>query len=498
MFFLDSAPIGCEESKLLNSFTKISITKQVPITPYGRVALDIITGGVVKSEIKKLNSSTDLNDEKFDIPKDVTIDNLSKFNYYQLLGLKGDGSDNLDLERIKRAYHKAVLVYHPDKTMSTSGKFSDDSEENAVFLKIQEAFTTLCNEQKRKVYDSQLPFDESIPSEELIAKKMAKNPANFFKLFDPVFKRNARFAAVLPVPEIGDMNTPMDEVESFYKYWDTFESWRDFSGVDAEHKPDDAQSRDEKRWMQKENEKNGKKLKKKEMDRLIRLVASAKEKDPRIVAIKETKRLAKEAEKRAKEEEIALAAKMESLFITALEEAEKVAKEAQVASKADREKAKKAISKSRNIFRKLLRHTAVLKLGDASYGILTEEDMELLCSTCSIQEIDLMNSSMGGEAATKDTSLFIATGVTSVHDTINLVKERSSNKKKESSTAASREWSADYFNGLAKALGKFTSSTKDRWNEVAKLMNSTYHPAVAFTATECENEANEAVNRMKK
>lgn len=61
------------------------------------------------------------------------------------------------------------------------------------------------------------------------------------------------------------------KVYKFYEYWVNFESWRDFTGVGAEHKPEDAGSREEKRWMMKENERLAKKLKKKEMERLIAL-----------------------------------------------------------------------------------------------------------------------------------------------------------------------------------------------------------------------------------
>jgi DnaJ family protein C protein 2 len=107
---------------------------------------------------------------------------------------------------LKKAYHKAVLMYHPDKAQF---KTDTGKEDRTVFLKIQEAFNTLSVESKRRAYDSQLPFDESVPSEAKVQEKMAKSTLRFFKLFDPVFKRNARFAVTKPVPELGDMETPM-------------------------------------------------------------------------------------------------------------------------------------------------------------------------------------------------------------------------------------------------------------------------------------------------
>ena len=35
-----------------------------------------------------------------------------------------------------------------------------------------------------------------------------------------------------PTPNLGDLNTPIAEVKKFYKYWDNFESWREFSQYD--------------------------------------------------------------------------------------------------------------------------------------------------------------------------------------------------------------------------------------------------------------------------
>jgi DnaJ family protein C protein 2 len=75
-----------------------------------------------------------------------------------------------------------------------------------------------------------MPFDDKIPSDEQIEKALTKGPERYLKMYDKVFKRNARFAVQKPVPEIGDMETPLDQVNKFYEYWVKFESWRDFTG----------------------------------------------------------------------------------------------------------------------------------------------------------------------------------------------------------------------------------------------------------------------------
>jgi DnaJ family protein C protein 2 len=267
--------------------------------PFGREAL-LRLGGVEKEVIDKgINAVDAAIIERIVIPLGVTPATLKNFTLYQMLGLDGDLGDVAGTEVIKKAYHKAVLVYHPDKAQhkSADGK----KEDRSVFLKVQEAFNVLSNQVKRRAYDSQMPFDETTPTEERVAKALVKGPAKFFKLYDTVFKRNARFAVKKPVPEIGNDETPMSDVYRFYEYWINFESWRDFTGVGAEHKIDDAMSRDEKRYYAKENEAKEKKMKKKEMTRLIDMVMLAEKSDPRITADKQRKKAAKEAEKDAKE-----------------------------------------------------------------------------------------------------------------------------------------------------------------------------------------------------
>ena len=104
-----------------------------------------------------------------------------------------------------------------------------------------------------------------------------------------------------PVPDLGNAETPIETVEAFYSYWINFDSWRDFTGKGAEYRPDEATSREEKRFMMKENEKLALKLKKKEIARVTDMVMLAMKKDPRLIASKQAQKEAKEAEKLAKE-----------------------------------------------------------------------------------------------------------------------------------------------------------------------------------------------------
>ncbi len=500
------------QSRALATIPRSAVTAEVEILPVGRQALFLLGGKTKVAEGKKTGGS-EFPEDKINIPVGINPENLHKYNFYDILGFAGEWGAAADIEAIRKAYHKAVLLYHPDKAQF---KTQDGKEDRTVFLKIQEAFNVLSNEDKRRAYDSQLPFDESIPSEEKITKGLAKGPHKFFKLFAPVFQRNARFAVKKPVPDLGDMETPLNEVFKFYEYWVKFESWRDFTGVGAEHKPDEATSREEKRWMMKENEKISKKLKKKEMERLILLVTLAEKYDPRITADKERRRSAKEAEKQAKEDIIRKKAEEEAAAKAWAEQQEAEEKERNAANKLDKEKLKKAQSKQRNILRKLLRFSAELGRTDGGaggeYGILSTPDVELLCAHCKLEDLTELNNAMGGEPASKDVALVQAAGFDAVIAKVEAVKaleaqakedeiiEREARKreaedkaaadKKKSggkggdAPAAEREWTRDELSMLSKSVARYPAGSPNRWQSITNYMNVQVKPVVSYTQDE--------------
>ena len=162
---------------------------------------------------------------------------------------------------------------HPDKL---GDRITESDKE--IWLKIQNAYETLIDPTKRKRYDSSLPFNDNIPNE----SDVIDMPENlYYDTFEPVFKRNALFAKKKPVPNMGDSTTPLDQVLKFYKYWDNFESWRDFSQFD-EYDPREAGDRYERRYMEKENKRQRDKHIKKERARIIKMVELAYKYDPRI------------------------------------------------------------------------------------------------------------------------------------------------------------------------------------------------------------------------
>ena len=280
---------------------------------------------------------------------------LKKLTYYQVL------DRNLPMhastEDIRKAYHKACLKYHPDKT----GR----GEEDSVFLLVKSAFDTLSDPMKRRSYDSTCHFDESIPKEGV-------EEHDFYDVYGPVFERNIRFASfndpalnindgadkasgkkkgaknkknknksnnsgngnhkkVESCPPFGDDNTPIEVVNSFYEFWVHFDSWRDFSlkaEKETDHDLEAADSRDEKRWMKQEIDRKVKKMKREEMARINLLVERAMAADPRLRREKERDRLEKERQAEAKRKSEMERAEAERLA-KEKQEAEEAAKKAQ-------------------------------------------------------------------------------------------------------------------------------------------------------------------------
>ena len=64
-----------------------------------------------------------------------------------------------------------------------------------------------------------------------------------------------------------------DQVKKFYDFWWEFKSWRDFRSED-EYDLEQAESREEKRWMEKQNEKMSAPLVRQERSRLLKLTGN--------------------------------------------------------------------------------------------------------------------------------------------------------------------------------------------------------------------------------
>ncbi|CAE7569392.1 Dnajc2 [Symbiodinium sp. KB8] len=223
-------------------------------------------------------------------------DLLKGVNLYNLMGI----SEGASQDEIKKAYRGLALTAHPDKQAAMKPDEAKKVQEN--FVKIQEAYELLSDQSKRKQYDSSLDFDESLP------KFRPESGQDFFQVFGEVFRRNARFSMKRPVPELGSLEDEPRVWKRFYDFWYGFQSWRDpvmLAQKAGEEICDleEAECREERRWMMRENQRVARQYKQQERDRISKLVSLAEPFDPRIQVRNPAKRLAREAEAARREEE---------------------------------------------------------------------------------------------------------------------------------------------------------------------------------------------------
>jgi DnaJ family protein C protein 2 len=214
-------------------------------------------------------------------------------NLYTILGV----SESCSGDDIKKSYRKLVLEKHPDKQQGLPEKEAEKCRNE--FLQIQEAFEVLSDDRTRRMYDSSLPFDDTIPSEKDLSD------SDFISIFGAAFARNERWSVRRPVPSIGTMESSRDQVQRFYDFWfNKFETWRDFSHHD-EYDLSQAESRDERRWMEVQNARIRKKKLSEENCRIRKLIDTAEKLDPRLRRFRQedAEEVAKEKLKRQQERE---------------------------------------------------------------------------------------------------------------------------------------------------------------------------------------------------
>merc|ERR1712137_554455 len=312
--------------------------------------------------------------------QEITVD----MDHYEILGL-----DHLRWKAtekdIKKAYRKMILSHHPDKQAQASNEIDDE-----VFKSINLAHDVLSNPEKRRVFDSKDYFDNTIPSE-----KEAQN-SDFFELFAPVFESNQKWSISEDVPSIGAAGDDITEVLKFYEFWRNFKSWRDFSGGEEEFDLEDAECREEKRWMERQNKKLQKQMKKDEHARIMSLVDLAEKYDPRVIAWKEEQ----EQEKiRKKEERKAFKLrKREEKTRAAREEQERKLAEAKRKEQQEEEERKqqvfnnKQIRKKRPQLRKLCRQAREkYEENSKRYSFYPkDEHVEILCKVMKLEQFNLL------------------------------------------------------------------------------------------------------------
>ncbi|KAK4119345.1 DnaJ-domain-containing protein [Parathielavia appendiculata] len=311
-------------------------------------------------------------------------------DHYKVLGLSRYRWKATE-EQIKRAHRKKVLKHHPDKK-AAAGRADDDN----FFKCIQKATEVLLDPVKRRQFDS---VDEEADVEPPTKKQLAKG--NYYKLWAHVFKSEARFSKVHPVPSFGDENSTKEEVENFYNFWYNFDSWRSFEYLD-EDVPDDNENRDQKRHMERKNANARKKKKAEDNARLRKLLDDCSAGDERIKrfrqeanAAKNKKRLEREAAEKKAAEEARLKKEAEE---KAAKEAEEKAKAEREASKKAKEAAKNAVKKNKRVLRGSVKDANYFVEGDASAATIDAVlgDVELIQGKIDADELAALAGKLNG------------------------------------------------------------------------------------------------------
>ncbi|CAM8960765.1 unnamed protein product [Rhodiola kirilowii] len=385
-------------------------------------------------------------------------------------------------EQIRKSYRETALKYHPDKQAALllteeteAGKEAKKEEIEAHFKSVQEAYELLMDPVKRRIYDSTDEFDDEIPTD--------CAPQDFFKVFGPAFMRNGRWSVAQPVPSLGNDNASLKEVDDFYNFWYSFKSWREFPHED-EHDLEQAESRDHKRWMERQNAKLSEKARKEEYVRIRSLVENSYKRDPRIVRRKEEEKAEKQKKKQAKylakqleEEKAAKEAEEER---RRKEEEDKHAAETNALQKKAKEKEKKLLRKERSRLRSLSASVV-----SHSQHHVTQDDIEGLCMSLGMDDLknlcdnmegmetkdqaETLRNILGRKAATEGVTQdekkpSLQNGSATQNGTVHLGNYEKKEKEKP--------WAKEEVELLKKGVQKYPKGTSRRWEVISEYIGT--------------------------
>ncbi len=419
---------------------------------------------------------------------------LLKKDYYEVLGL-GHLRFEATHEQIRKNYRQKVLEYHPDH-------YKEDTE-GTMFKLVQEAYEVLSNEKKRREYDSIDNVDEDELDVTTIPTSQIQK--QFYETMGSLFMKWSKWSQFKPVPKLGDENTPWKQVEQFYKFWSSFKSWRDFAHED-EHDLDHAESRDERRWMERQNEKLRSEKKKQEKESLRKLVEVAMKYDPRVRQKRQQEEDEKQKIKDAKKEKKRMAADE----VKKREMEEQLKKEMESKRIEEEKKRKEQELKNREIevasqlanLRKICQPYIVYEMprkkkNDTSASQVTSilaEDLEYLIiqmnNVALLEKVKQLIADLSSNPTT------IAPTIDSmVKDFRNKEEEKKQQKQQQqqqssniaSSNTNSKEWTRDELALLAKGVAQYPGGTLQRWQKIAD-----------FVGTRTPEEVQAKTNEVKK
>lgn len=395
-----------------------------------------------------------------------------KADLYALLGLQHERWMASDAQ-IRTAYRKAALEHHPDKKRAQSaGDLNKLQENEEKFKAIQDAYETLCDPSKRREFDSLDPFDDSLPTE-----LQGSDPDEYFVHFGAAFKRNSKWSVKQPVPDLGSIDSNYEHVDSFYSFWFSFKSWREFPHPDEED-VELAEGRDERRWIERHNAKLREKGRKEEIRRINEFVDLAHRLDPRIIQRKEAERLEKERQKEEKAAERQRKLDEEQARKELEEKIRQEEENAKQDAKKQRQMEKKALQKERSKLRKC---TGVQDSEDIpAFVSYPADNVEMICSYLSISTLQELNTTLQSDDGVDEKMRALEAAfeqALSLKDdkkrekTVAMESAILASKKEEKEALQQRikkleEWSEEEVRLLNKALDKFPPGTSKRWETI--------------------------------
>lgn len=253
---------------------------------------------------------------------------------YDTLGVER----NVDPDKLKIAYRKMAMKWHPDKIQQSGAGASPDAYQKATerFQMINRAYEVLSDPVERTWYDSH--------RERILNASSSSNSANattgefdlnlwpyfspsafsgfgetgngFYAVYSELFKKVHMQEQVFgrmygngdvgEAPELGGRNTPYQSVYSFYRYWQGFSSVKDFGWCDK-YDVLQAPNRKVRRLMEEENNKV-RKRERREFNNSVRQLASfVKKRDKRVIEKQlELQKIQKQKELERKARQLAL------------------------------------------------------------------------------------------------------------------------------------------------------------------------------------------------
>jgi len=408
--------------------------------------------------------------------------NLEGVDLYKLFEV----SEGATTEEIKKQYRKLALQHHPDKHQAEGASAPSEvkglTEQDMLFVRIQEANEILTDQAKRRQYDSTLDFDDSYPEE-------VDEATGFYVTFQTVFHRNARWSTRRPVPDLGDDKTSIEKVHKFYDWWFEFDSWREFS-QHAEHNLEDADCREERRWMERQNQKVLKKYEQDERKRIMHLAEVAERLDPRIRAEREEK----EAKKREEKERRARLKQEEEDAKRREEEEKKQAEEREQAEREEKEKQEREQRKQKNQVLKSLRQrlkkslqgrgklnaSEMEDLQELALGFEEPEPLEALCV-----RLEALKPAAALEAAVrKELDEWRLRNASEKEKEVRQREEARKNEERKAkeakeavlAAASGAAWIQEELGILAKGLQKFPGGMGGRWSLITQLLSASGYP----------------------